>query len=111
MSILALVLASHGKHSVKMLHGLSAQPRDAFLHVRRHGAGSAVRVDQHGDEGLRHPRAGSAPTDPQGFDALAPDGVRKRGLNVDYPHKRAKLAPMLRRMSEMLLELLGEQKG
>ena len=60
--------------------------------------GSAVRVDQHGDEGLRHPRASPAPIDPQRFDALAPDGVGKRGRDVDHLHERAEFAPMLRRM-------------
>jgi hypothetical protein len=98
VNTLTLVLPSDGEHAVEMLHRLSSQPRDAVLYIRGHGPRSAVGIDKYGDEGLRHPRTRPAPIDAQRFDALPPDGVRKRGREVDYVHEGAKLAPILRCM-------------
>jgi hypothetical protein len=83
---------------IQMLHRLSAQPPDAFLHVRWDGPKSTVGIDQNGDECLRHQRASPTPVDPERSNTLEPNRVRESRRDVDHFHKRAKLAPMLWRM-------------
>jgi hypothetical protein len=90
-----LVLPSYSYHTIEMLHCPSSQPRDTFFHFGRHIPRPTMRVDQHGDEGLRHTRARPAPIDPQRLNALPPDCVCKRWRDVDDVHEGGELAPVL----------------